>query len=270
MRLIIRHRTEYHYTAPCRYAIQTLRLTPRPHSGLAVHRWQVRGETRRELPSHTDGYGNLVHMHTVDHLHASAAIFVEGEVETNDTGGVLSGLAETLPPVFFLRATPLTAPDPAIVALARDSLAATPLETAHRLMLTVRDRIDYRLGESDVTTPAAAALAAGAGVCQDHAHVFIAAARSLDIPARYASGYLCASAEGAEDAACHAWAEAYIEHLGWVGFDPANSVCPSDAYVRLAAGLDYNEAAPVRGLRREGGEERLVVRVRVHQQTQQQ
>jgi transglutaminase-like putative cysteine protease len=270
MRLVVRHRTEYHYTTPCRYAIQTLRLTPRPHAGLIVRNWRIKSETPRELPSYIDGYGNRVHTHTIDRPHAIAGIFVEGEVETTDTGGVLSDLRETLPPEFFLRETMLTEPDDAIRELALGAPKGAALETAHRLMQAVRDRIDYKIGESDVSTPAAAALAAGVGVCQDHAQVFIAAARVLGIPARYASGYLCIDATGSEQTACHAWAEAYVQDLGWVGFDPANRVCPTAAYVRLAAGLDYNEAAPVRGLRREGGDERLVVRVQVHEAAQEQ
>ena len=269
MRMTVRHRTEYQYTTPCHYAIQTLRLTPRPHAGLTVRSWHVQGETRRDLPCYTDGYGNLVHTHTVDHAHTQASITVAGEVETTDTNGVLSGLTETLPPAFFLRATALTEPDDAIRALAQTCEGGTQLEVLHRVMQAVRDRIDYRIGESEVTTSAADALAAGVGVCQDHAHVFAAVARILHIPARYASGYLHTSADSEAATACHAWAEAYVDDLGWVGFDPANMVCPSENYVRLAAGLDYAETAPVRGLRRDGGDEHLVVHVWVQQQAQQ-
>ncbi len=269
MRLLIRHSTEYKYATPCRYAIQTLRLTPRPHDGLAIRRWHIKGEGRRELPEHVDGYGNIVHTHTVDHMHSEATILVEGEVETRDTNGVLSGLAETLPPGFYLRSTALTEPDEALRLLAHEAREDTALATSHRLMMAIRDRIDYKTGESEVTTSAAGALAAGLGVCQDHAHVFVSAARVLNIPARYISGYLCATSDGAEDSACHAWAEAYIEDLGWVGFDPANRICPGEFYVRLACGLDYGEAAPVRGLRREGGDEELTVQVQVRQQSQQ-
>ena len=269
MHLIISHRTEYHYDTPCHYAIQTLRLSPRPHDGLAVRSWRVRGESNLALPDYTDGYGNLVHTHTVDYRHTAAAVLVEGEVVTTDTGGVLTGISETLPPEFFLRTTQLTEPDSAIRELADGCKAETTLAAMHRLMTAVRDRIDYRVGESEVTTPAAAALAAAAGVCQDHAHVFVAAARVLNVPARYASGYLSASLDGTDDAACHAWAEAFIPELGWVGFDPANRVCPTEAYIRLAGGLDYNEAAPIRGVRRDGGVEQLTVRVRVHQDQKQ-
>src|SRR5258708_13025521 len=112
MRLQVRHQTAYRYASPIRYAIQTLRLTPRPHDGLSVLRWRLRGETRHELPSFIDGFGNLTHSHTVNHPHSSAAVFVEGEVETRATDGVVRGAAEPLPPAFFLRPTPLPAPHP--------------------------------------------------------------------------------------------------------------------------------------------------------------
>ena len=106
------------------------------------------------------------------------------------------------------------------------------------------------------------AVAAGWGVCQDHAHIFIAAARSLDIPARYVSGYLMMN-DRINQEATHAWAEAYVQNLGWVGFDVANAMCPDDRYVRVATGLDYGEAAPVSGTRRRAGAERLAVTVEV-------
>ena len=82
MRLQVRHQTAYHYASPIHYAIQTLRLTPRPHEGLGVIRWRVRGEGRGPLPSFVDGFGNLAHTHTVNHPHDSAAVFVEGAIKS--------------------------------------------------------------------------------------------------------------------------------------------------------------------------------------------
>jgi transglutaminase-like putative cysteine protease len=265
MRLQVRHQTAYHYASPIHYAIQTLRLTPRSHEGLVVVRWQVRGEARGPLPSFIDGFGNLAHTHTVNHSHDSAAVFVEGEVETQATDGVVRGAAEPLPPAFFLRPTGLTMPDPALAELAAMASGASELDRLYALMHAVRDRIDYRPGVTDAATPAAAALVAAAGVCQDHAHVFIAAARLLGIPARYVGGYLWTGDDLHEYEASHAWAEAYVEHLGWVGFDAANRVCPGEAYIRTAIGLDYWSAAPVRGLRRGEASERLAVKVSVMQ-----
>ena len=93
-------------------------------------------------------------------------------------------------------------------------------------------------------TSAAEALKAGRGVCQDHAHVFISAARLMGVPARYVNGYFVTGGESASEAQ-HAWAEACIDGLGWLGFDPANQVCPTERYVRLACGLDAASAAPI-------------------------
>ena len=132
----------------------------------------------------------------------------------------------------------------------------------------VRDRVEYVPGATDAHTGAAEALADGKGVCQDHAHIFIAAARTLAIPARYVTGYLVLDGEQGTADAHHAWAEAWVEGLGWVGFDVANRVCPTDRYVRLAAGLDAGYAAPIVGSRRGGETETLDVSVTVQQQQQ--
>jgi len=100
-------------------------------------------------------------------------------------------------------------------------------------------------------------------VCQDHAHIFLAAARVLNIPARYVSGHLFRRDGAVAQQAGHAWVEAFVEGLGWVAFDPANGICTDDAYVRVAVGLDYGDASPTTGRRRGGGEECLDVEVRV-------
>jgi len=270
MRLLVKHETAYRYDAPIAAAIQTLRMAPRSYDGMTVLRWRVWSDARRELPVFTDGYGNLTHAHSINHQHESAAIFVEGEVETAPTHGVVRGSVEPLPPLFFLRRTPLTEPDAAIEELARAAARGPALKQLHALLNAVRDRVDYRLGSTDTATPAAAALASGAGVCQDHAHIFIAAARLLGIPARYIGGYLWTGAETREYEASHAWAEAFVHDLGWVGFDPSNRICPTEAYIRTSVGLDYWSAAPVRGVRRGLAAERLDVSVQVTQAGAQQ
>jgi len=178
------------------------------------------------------------------------------------------GASETLPPAFYLRPTRLTAIDPTIADLAR-GVRGSPFERLTSLMETVRARIDYRAGVTGATTTAAEALRLNAGVCQDHAHVFIAGARAMGVPARYVGGYLWVGANG-EDQASHAWAEAHLPEFGWVGFDPSSCTRPSEAYVRASIGLDYWSAAPVRGVRRGEGDESLSVNVRVQESAQQQ
>jgi transglutaminase-like putative cysteine protease len=268
MRLTIRHQTSYKYSKPIIYATQTLRLAPRSYEGLHVMQWRVRGEGRHELPSFIDGYGNIVHCHTVNREHDSAMVTVEGEVETHPTDGIVRGAAETLPPLFYLRTTRLTMVDDAIRDLAL-TRTGRPYERLRSLMEEVRERVDYVQGTTEATTTAAEALRLGTGVCQDHAHLFIAGARTMGIPARYVGGYLWAGGDG-DHQASHAWAEAYVPEFGWIGFDPANRAQPGEAYVRASIGLDYWSAAPVRGIRRGEGEESLAVRVRVKDSAQQQ
>jgi transglutaminase-like putative cysteine protease len=103
------------------------------------------------------------------------------------------------------------------------------------------------------------------GVCQDYAHIFIACARSGGVPARFVSGHFLRSDGLVHQQAGHAWAEAFVPDLGWIGFDPANAICITDAHARVAIGLDYLGAAPVRGTRYGGGMETLSVAVKVDQ-----
>lgn len=264
MRLQVKHETRYVYDAPVQAMSQLLRLAPRAHDGQRVLSWQVRAVPGRPLPSFIDGFGNIVHCHAINHPHRAVSILVAGEVETTATDGVVRGAAEPLPPLFFLRETALTAPAPAIADFARTiGGEMSALAALHALMGAVRERVAYQAGATDAATTAAEALARGVGVCQDHAHLFIAAARVLGIPARYVGGYLWAGMAPEQDQASHAWAEAFVPDLGWVGFDPSNGVCPTDAYIRASVGLDYLSAAPARGIRRGDAAETLAVTVTV-------
>lgn len=268
MHLRVFHRTGYHYSAAIPYAIQTLRLTPAAYQGLSVNAWQVEGDERRPLPSLVDGLGNIIHCHSVDRTHTEAIVTVTGDVETHRSDGVVIGAPEPMPPAFFLRSTPLTEPDAAITDLAREAAGdEDAIGRLHRLMCTVHQRLVYEPGHTDTQTSAAEALQHGRGVCQDHAHLFISAARALGIPARYVGGYLWTGTCDAADDASHAWAEAFVPGLGWIGFDAANGICPDEAYIRVSVGLDYWMAAPVRGLRHGTADEEMMVRVRVQQRT---
>ncbi|HTT78513.1 MAG TPA: transglutaminase family protein [Stellaceae bacterium] len=265
MQLRVFHRTGYRYSAPISYAIQTLRLTPAPYDGLAVLRWQVSADgDDRALPSLVDGLGNILHCLTTDRPHREAVVTAEGIVETRRADGVVTGAPEPVPPLYFLRTTALTVADAAIVHLAHEAAAGGDLAARlHGLMRGVHESVVYRPGHTDTQTTAAAALERGLGVCQDHAHVFIAAARALGIPARYVSGYLWSGDDAAAHDASHAWAEAFVEGLGWVGFDAANGLCPDETYVRVAVGLDYRATAPVQGVRCGRANEEMQVKVQV-------
>jgi transglutaminase-like putative cysteine protease len=269
MRIAIDHRTRYSYASSASYGILTLRLTPQPYDGMQVVDWQLTTEPGGEMLSSRDGFGNVTHLLTINRPHQELEVSASGLVEVEDRHGVVRGLAESVPLRVFLRPTDLTLASPAIVAMAQACRGVDVISRLHELMGTIRDRVDYIVGSTSAETPGAIAFDAGKGVCQDHAHIFIAAARTLGVPARYVTGYLLIDAGGAS-AAHHAWAEAFVEGLGWVGFDPANRLCPTEGYVRLAAGLDAHYAAPIRGSRRGGPHESLDVHVAVAQHGGQQ
>ena len=264
MRLRIRHETAYVYATPASRAIQTLRLTPRGHDGQFIVDWRIEVDRDCRLDTTVDPFGNTVHSFTVEGPLEGLIIAAEGEVETTDTGGIVTGQVERLPPVIFLRDTLLSAPDAAIRDLA-GTVAATGgadrLGMLHVLMDAIRERLRFVIDATDTGTTASEAFARGEGVCQDFAHIFIAAARHLGVPARYVGGYLFRSDRPEGQDSGHAWAEALVDNLGWVGFDAANGISPTEAYVRVAVGLDYLGAAPVRGTRYGGSGEELAVHI---------
>lgn len=265
MLLTIAHDTRYKYAEAVWLVVQALRLWPAPSGGQHVKSWQVSVDGRVLRPSCVDGFGNPAASHAIDRSVTAVHLSVRGQVLTRDRSGVHGDDAAGLPPMYFLRGTQLTTLTPGIATLA-DQVAGegTALERLHRLANGVRDKVDYVTDSTDVGTSAGEAFEAGAGVCQDHAQVLITAARHLGFPARYVSGYLCPMESGTP-AASHAWAEIFVDDLGWVGFDAANRVAPDEHYVRVACGRDYHDAAPVRGLRRGGADESLDVTVEITQ-----
>ena len=269
MRIAIEHTTRYGFATDATYSIQSLRLTPPGFDGQTLLDWQITCDPEADMTPTRDGFGNILHLMTIEGPHRDIAITARGMVEVEDRHGIVQGLADSVPLRVFLRRTALTAPDADIAALAGDAPADNRLTWLHGLMDRIRDRVDYRTGVTDAATTAAEALRAGHGVCQDHAHIFIAAARVAASPARYVTGYLLTDDGAVAAEAHHAWAEAWVDGLGWIGFDAANRICPTDHYVRLGAALDAYGAAPIRGSRRGGGAEKLDVEVLVQQQNAQ-
>lgn len=265
MRIRIDHETSYGYDRAARFIVQTLRLTPRNSPTQHVHDWRIDLDVDARLRQGEDAYGNIVHTLYTDAPTERLTIRVSGEVDTTDTAGVLPPVAEKLSPLVYQRETALTHATPKLIAFAGMAAMAEPLDTLHRLNHLIHQEIAFEVGATTATHTAAEVLALRRGVCQDHAHLFIACARKLGFPARYVSGHLLRSDGETHQDAAHAWAEAWVESLGWVGFDPANGVSPTDAYVRVASGLDYLGAAPVRGAAYGGGAEHLSVRLTVRQ-----
>jgi transglutaminase-like putative cysteine protease len=267
MRLRIAHSIVRRYDPPAASAIQVLRLTPRNHEGQYVIDWRIDVSADARLVGHEDAFGNITHVFTADGPLEELSVTVDGEVETQDTDGLVRGAVERFPPSLFLRDTSLTRADPAIRDFAQQVRAASggeALAGLHALLRRLHDEIDAAAVSPEAAPTAAEAFARKCGVAQDWTHVFIGAARSLGIPARYVAGYFCAGGDAAQERD-HAWAEAFVPDLGWVGFDPAKGACPTEAYVRVAIGLDALGAALVRSRRYGAGDERLEVAVKMDQ-----
>lgn len=262
MRLDIRHETAYHYTAPVHYSIQQLRLTPRTEPFQRVLAWRIDAPGR--LQRFVDAYGNIAHTMVLTSQHDAIRVVVTGtiEVDAPPSGAPAGSGTPELSPLVFAVATPLTsAENPVRDFAARHLRRATRAEDLLELASAICDAVAYEPGVTEVTTTAAHALEAGRGVCQDHAHLFIACCRAAGVPARYVSGYVDPGHD--EPAASHAWAEAWIDGAGWVDVDVTHRVIARGRYCRLAIGRDYLSAAPVRGTRIGGGGESLEVTVAV-------
>lgn len=261
MQITVRHRTRYSYRKPVAFSAQHLRLLPGHHDGQVIVDWQVRMNGRVLDREGGDGYGNRLYSFYLQEPHEEIVVEVNGQALIEERAGVVQNAIETLPPLFYLRETDLTLPSAEIRGLAStvaQEASDSGLDLLHRLMTAIRAAVRYEIGQTHAATTASEALAAGIGVCQDHAQVFVSAARTLGIPARYVSGYLAPEGDLPVEAS-HAWAEAFVEGLGWVAFDVANGIAASNRHLRLAIGLDYRDAAPVRGVRRGGDEETLEV-----------
>ena len=271
MRLRIAHSIVHRYDPPAVGVIQVLRLTPRNHEGQFVAEWRIDVSEDCRLDVHEDAFGNITHTFTVEGPFVDLTVAVGGEVDVQDMAGVVRGAVERFPPSLYLRPTPLTAVDEAIADFARETRASADntLALLHALMGRLHREMAYDTDPTHTATTAAEAFALKRGVCQDLTHVFIAAARHLDVPARYVGGYFRRADGVVDQEAGHAWAEAYVPTLGWIAFDPANGICATDAHVRVANGIDYLGAAPVRGTRYGGGAESMAVRVHVDQAARQ-
>lgn len=261
--LAIRHVTHYRYTEPIGYTIQTLRLSPRPEAHQHVLSWNISTPGRRT--PFVDAYGNLSQILTVTEPHQEIRIQVEGLVDLLPLDrGRLAGCKE-LSPLVFTVPTRLTEPTPEVSAFAQASLPEQPRSADFiALAEAIAGTVAYRSGATGVHSTAAEALALGQGVCQDHAHLFLACCHARGIPARYVSGYIHAGL--AVCAESHAWVDVWVEEKdfsGWISLDVTHACLQGDALCRLAVGRDYDSASPVRGMRRGGGDESLFVQVQV-------
>ncbi len=262
----IDHITKYSFSMPQKSLIQILRLSPINNANQYVSNWNINLDCDATLTPYFDAYGNQCHTLAVDKPINSLTIETMGQVETFENNGVLGDINETLQPLVYCQTTKLTAPSAEINEFAFDIAgSADNLGKLHSLLAAIHKEFKFEIGATDATTDAVSAFKAKRGVCQDLAHVFIAASRSLGIPSRYVSGHLLRSDGVQIQEAAHGWAQSYIDGLGWIGFDAANGICTDENYVQVAIGLDYAAAAPVSGARYGGGHEFLSVDIMVRQ-----
>jgi transglutaminase-like putative cysteine protease len=268
LRLAIRHTTRYDFGAAVIHGLQRLRLTPKETQGQRIVEWRMDYNGGREELSYDDQNFNHVSLISIlpgaDHLE----VICEGVIETDDHAGVIGRHSGHMPLWAFLGQTNRTRPGPKMRALLSsvEFDKSDPVVGLHALSSAILESVAYETGCTDVFTTAEEAIGAGCGVCQDHAQIFIGMARSLGFPARYISGYLMMD-DRIEQEATHAWAEVFVEGLGWVGFDVSNGISPDTRYVRVATGCDYREAAPMTGLTFGAGKHILQVKLAVEQQT---
>jgi transglutaminase-like putative cysteine protease len=259
MRAQISLQIETVFSEPARSANHVLRLTPRPFDSLHVLDWFVGVEPVATLRRTEDGYGNIAHSCSHAGPLDRLVITAEGLVETQDAAGVAHGLHEKQPLDLFLR--PRHGPGGEIPTFAAETIGSEAgiLSRLHLLMGALNEKIAFAPADA-APRPLAEVFAHGEGSARELAEIFVAAARAQNIPARFVSGLLL---DGSEGAGFHAWAEAHVEGIGWIGFDCALGLCPRDAHLRLAHGVDYFSAAPRRGAFAGYAQEKAETRLKV-------
>lgn len=264
MAYAIRHVTRYRYSAPIAESHMEVRMQPRSEGFQRCWDFRLRTTPRAKIDSHRDSLGNAVHFFDVPGRHTRLTITAEARVEFNPSPPLPERLEaeawaeidaltrnddhwEMLAPSQFARSTPLLEALRDEIDLARRD---DPLTTLLTLNHHLYDHFNYVPRSTRVDSPIDEALEARQGVCQDFSHIMIALVRGLGIPCRYVSGYLYHGdhADRSTRSATHAWVEAMLPGLGWVGLDPTNDLVAADRHIRVAVGRDYADVPPTRGV----------------------
>ncbi|AXB76111.1 transglutaminase family protein [Novosphingobium sp. P6W] len=264
MLLTVKHTTRYVFEGKVTHGLQRLRLKPKSTHGQEVINWRMDLSGAKPEAAYDDQHFNHTDLVSIVPGVPEVVVTCEGTIRTIDNNGITGPHTGHMPLWCFLRPTPLTRPGPKVRQLLAgiEANRSDTLGYLHVLSNAIADQVEYVSGTTDAHTTAEQALAAGKGVCQDHAHIFISAGRMLDVPMRYVGGYLHMDDRDEQEAG-HGWAEAHVPGLGWVGFDVSNAICPDERYIRVATGCDYGEAAPVTGIAVGAGETSLDVHLSV-------
>lgn len=287
MKYRIGHETKFKYALPVTSSQQLLRMQPRhlqSRQHLAHHRIQL-SESDAEVVTRNDYFGNSEHEIRLFSVHNELSILSECEVEIFGQDEILVDLSPPWESVANALQVPTNSEQwnaaqfcyssqlvdaPPALEFAREQLHPEMplLRFAHVLTESIYRNFTYQQGVTDTSTSVAEIVQRRAGVCQDFAHLGIAAMRSLGLAARYVSGYILGSADpkathliGSQ--ASHAWLSVFCPEFGWVDFDPTNNQVTSDQHITLGWGRDYGDVAPSRGSILGGGKQTLEVDVSV-------
>ncbi|MFN0083852.1 MAG: transglutaminase domain-containing protein [Blastocatellia bacterium] len=267
MRIRIEHTTTFTYDSLISEAYTEMRLAPLDLGGQRRVLFHLQTEPEGEVTRYLDRYDNEVHYFDVLQPHQQFRVTAVSEVLTEDRYRDDTRELSPLASHDYLVATPYTPEDETLQALAGPALFGAAMSgdaavaAARELMHEVNRAIRYEKGATTVKTTAAEALTIGRGVCQDYAHVMIAAARSAGLPARYVSGYL--HSPDAPEMASHAWVDVFVRGVGWFSLDPTHDCAQDARHVRVAVGRDYADVPPTRGVYKGKAEEKMDVVVSV-------
>jgi transglutaminase-like putative cysteine protease len=280
MHYSIRHVTRFRYSAPVTESMMEIRMQPRSDASQRCHTFSLQTVPRALILSHRDHGGNIVHHFDIPGRHSQITVTAEALVEVfplpeppqhldADSWAELAQLTasheylDLLLPSDFARPTPLLHE---LLGEIMPERGPDPLTTLRALNSAIYRLFAYAPQSTSVDSPIDDALRSRRGVCQDFAHIMIACARQLGIPCRYVSGYLFHRVEDhdrSEADATHAWVEALLPQIGWVGFDPTNNLPAGERHIRVAIGRDYADVPPTRGVFKGSAGQELAVLVRV-------
>src|SRR5579864_3126671 len=278
----IRHFTRYRYSQAVWQSMMEVRMHPRSEGNQRCFAFQLSVNPRARIFGYTDSYGNLVHHFDLPSRHGQLTIITDAlvnidvqppapEVMDYESWSDLEQLVEKKDYWDMLMPSHFARPSPELTELAKEIGATerdgrSPLALLQGIAAGVHRSFSYVKKSTAVDSPIAHALRSRQGVCQDFAHIMIALARNANIPCRYVSGYIYHSSEDADplaDGATHAWVEALLPGVGWVGFDPTINRLVGEGHIRTAIGRDYADVPPTMGMMMGRADTQLQVRVRV-------
>ena len=279
----VRHFTRFRYSRPVSQSVMEVRMHPRSEYMQRCFTFQLSVSPRARIFSHTDHFGNLIHHFDIPAPHGQLTIIADALVEVDrpvelpaglsaGAWGELDDMIEHEDYWDMLRPSRFARTSPELEALAHEfgleKRSGDPLHLLFQLNSQLYSAISYVKASTSVDSPIEDALRSRQGVCQDFAHIMIALVRGLRIPCRYVSGYLHHDPEHTDrsgDGASHAWVEALLPSLGWIGFDPTNNLVAGGRHIRTAIGRDYADVPPTMGTMKGRASSELQVRVRVTQ-----